>query len=117
MASIIAHRVLSDLMTIAQSNASAFDRQARMARRIELFRADIARSRHRPAAIGSIIEKVSTGLEVAVSSRTLQAHQQSVLMGALQTLRGDQSCLTAKEIAPAPCEAEGDFARVKITSH
>ena len=116
MASIIAHRVLSDLMTIAQSNASAFDRQARIARRIELFRADTARSRHRPAAIGAIVEKVSTGLEVAVSSQTLRAEQQSVLMGALQTLRGDQSCLTAKEKTSEPCEAEGDLARVKITS-
>ena len=101
MASIIAHRVLSDLMTIAQSNASVLDRQARMARRIEVFRADITRSRQRPIAIGAIIEKVSTGLEVAVSSRTLRAEQQSVLMGALQTLRGHQSCLTAEAKTPA----------------
>jgi hypothetical protein len=37
MASIIAHRVLSDLVTIAQSNASVFDRQARIVRRIDQF--------------------------------------------------------------------------------
>jgi hypothetical protein len=69
------------------------------------------------AVIGAILEKVSAGLDVAVSSRALRAEQQSVLMGVLQTLRGDQSCLTAKEKPPASCEAEGDLARVKITSY
>ena len=92
MASIIAHRVLSDLVTIAQSNASDFDRQTRIARRVEQFKSDIARSRHDAEVIRAIVEKVSSGLEVAASSRALRVEQQSVLVVALQTLRRDRSC-------------------------
>jgi hypothetical protein len=87
MASIIAHRVLSDLLTIAQSNASDFDRQRRIARRVAQFRSDIARSRHDAEVIHAIVEKGRSGLEVAASSRALRVEQQAALVMALQTLR------------------------------
>ena len=112
MASIIPHRVLSDLVTIAQSNASVFDRHARIVRRIDQFRAAIARSRHQTVAINAIIRKLELGLEAAAGSRALGAEQRSALILALQILRSDQGCLAAEE-SPARGKVDADLVKVR----
>ena len=108
MPSIIAHRVFSDLVTIAQSRAIPLDRQARMSQCLEQFRIDLAKSRHQDAAVGSILAKLRAGLEVAANSPALRPDQRSVLDDALRTL----SELGRKQsVAPptmAKLRAQGD---------
>ena len=87
MPSIIAHRVFSGLVTIAQSRAMPLDRQARISQRLEQFRIDLAKSRHQDAAIGNVLAKLRAGLEIAANSPALLPDQRSVLEEAMQTLR------------------------------
>lgn len=86
MASIIPHRVFSDLVTIAKSGASPLDREARIAQRIQQFQIDIAKSRHQDAGIGDILSKIRAGLEAQASSPSLGLDQRSALDHALRTI-------------------------------
>jgi len=86
MASIIPHRVFSDLVTIAQLRATPLDRQARISQRIEQFRIDIGKSRHQGTAVGDIMAKLQAGLAVAATSPALRPDQRSMLDDALRTL-------------------------------
>jgi hypothetical protein len=86
MASIIAHRVFSELVTIAQSNAGALDRHARISQRMEQFKHDIVRSQHPHAAKGNIITKLRGDLEIAANSPALSPERRCLLAEALDTL-------------------------------
>jgi hypothetical protein len=87
MSSILAHRVFSDLVSIAQSGASLGDRGARAARRIDQFNADIKKSRFHGAVKGRFIERLRAELETAVlHSPTLGEEPRTVLHEALNAL-------------------------------
>ena len=87
MSSILARRVFSDLVSIAQSRASLGDRGARAARRIYQFIADIKTSRFHRAVKGRFIEKLRAELETAVvHSPALGEEPRTVLHEALNTL-------------------------------
>jgi hypothetical protein len=87
MSSILAHRVFSDLVSIAQSRASLGDRGARAARRVYQFIADIKKTRFHRAVKGRFIERLRAELETAVvHSPALGEESRTVLHEALNTL-------------------------------
>lgn len=99
MATIIAHRVFSELVTIAQSNVGALERRTRMSQRMDQFKRDIARSEHQDATKGSILTNLRAVLELAANSPALSPDRRSVLAEALDTLSE-----SSKEEGKAPSE-------------
>ena len=89
MASIIAQQVLSEIRTIARSDASLPERRAEVTKRIDQFKTDLAATRAQPRQVEKQKESLRRTLQRAATHHDLTADENSVYAEALDVLMGD----------------------------